>query len=237
MLRNLTFMCVVMSFLMVAPVSAQQGMAEKLSDVLTDTASEQFNAELTMDSLIVSGLTDELSAEGVSISTRVDQLSEPLNRIIMADSLRLSGNWQDLGQRKVRINRLILSGAQLTVAYYGAGQSNLHELLDALKDLAQPKMTQVAMSKNVDWAVEQMTFDDVTINLFDKGEPIASVHVPRLELNEINHTASTDTQVKALVFPVIDQLVTQWRKDKNAIQLNVVGLSRFIMREAIAYKL
>ncbi|MGM0526119.1 MAG: hypothetical protein ACQEQ8_08000 [Pseudomonadota bacterium] len=188
--------------------------------------------------LLVSGLTDELSTKKVWLGTRIDQLSKPLNQIIIADRVQLSGNWDDLGQRKVIIDKVALSGAQLTIAYYGAGQSNLHHLLNKLKALNKTTYRQASMTEDfISWQVESLRFADVTINLFDRGKPIASVHVPEFFLDNINHSGSTNQQVKALLFPIIDQLIAQWKDDKQNLQIDAPAVMRFLMRETLAYKL
>ncbi len=215
---------------------AQQSISQRLSQQLTESAATQLNADLHLGELTVNGLTDELSARQVRLATRVAQLSEPLNQLIIADQIELAGDWLSLGQQRVAIKQLSLSGAQLTLAYYGTGQSNLHQLLDKLQQLQKPRYQPAqASDEAVSWQLEQLQFTDVTINLFDRGEPIASVHVPELIIEELDRSNSTDAEIKALIFPIIEQLLRQWRQGSDTIQVNGPALTRFLMREALAF--
>lgn len=220
------------------PVAAQQTMSQRLSAQLQQSASEQLDVDLILGQLQVNALTDELRAEEVRLATRVAALSEPLNQLVIADTIRLQGDWQVLGQRNVTISEVELAGAQLTVAYHQTGQSNLHALLDKLQQTAiryQPASLQGA----INWQLQRLRFTDVTINLFDRGTPIASVHVPELYLDQLNQTKSSAEQVDALIFPIIEQLLKQWREGdsqgSDTVQIDGPALTRFLMREALSF--
>ncbi|MAK70974.1 MAG: hypothetical protein CMF19_02865 [Idiomarinaceae bacterium] len=205
---------------------------------MQSSAADQLNADLWLGQLQVNALTDELSADDVRLATRVEALSEPLNQLIIADTIRMSGNWQVLGQRQISINEVSLSGAQLTVAYYATGQSNLHTLIEQIQEQAV-RFQPASLDSAIDWQLQTLRFTDVTINLFDRGEPIASVHVPSLELTELNQGRSTEGQVDGLIFPIIEQLLRQWRQGQSSgadnIQIDGPALTRFLMREALAF--
>lgn len=113
------------------PIISLSANAQSLSDAMKDglqtMASEQLNADLEVDELEVNSLTDGLTANNVRFATRVDALSEPENQLLLAKQLVLTGDWQALGSSRVDISKVSMSGAQLTVAYYGTGRSNLHE--------------------------------------------------------------------------------------------------------------
>ncbi|WP_290654215.1 hypothetical protein [Idiomarina sp.] len=243
-LLGMVYLSLALTLILALPVSAQQSVSQRLAEQLQSSAADQLNADLWLAQLQVNALTDELSADDVRLATRVEALSEPLNQLIIADTIRMSGNWQVLGQRQVSINEVSLSGAQLTVAYYATGQSNLHTLIEQIQEQAvrfQPaSLASLASLDNaIDWQLQTLRFTDVTINLFDRGEPIASVHVPSLELNELNQGRSTEGQVDGLIFPIIEQLLRQWRQGQSSgadnIQIDGPALTRFLMREALAF--
>ncbi len=118
------------------PVISLSANAQNLSDAMKDglqtMASEQLNADLEVEELEVNSLTDGLTANNVRFATRVDALSEPENQLLLAKQLVLTGDWQALGSSRVDISKVSMSGAQLTVAYYGTGRSNLHEFLNLM---------------------------------------------------------------------------------------------------------
>ena len=240
-LLGMVYLSLALTLILALPVSAQQSVSQRLAGQLQSSAADQLNADLWLGQLQVNALTDELSADDVRLATRVEALSEPLNQLIIADTIRMSGNWQVLGQRQISINEVSLSGAQLTVAYYATGQSNLHTLIEQIQGQAarfQPASL-ASLDNAVDWQLQTLRFTDVTINLFDRGEPIASVHVPSLELTELNQGRSTEGQVDGLIFPIIEQLLRQWRQGQSSgadnIQIDGPALTRFLMREALAF--
>jgi len=237
-LLGMVYLLLALTLVWVLPVSAQQSISQRLAEQLQSSAADQLNADLWLGQLQVNALTDELSADDVRLATRVEALSEPLNQLIIADTIRMSGNWQVLGQRQISINEVSLSGAQLTVAYYATGQSNLHTLIEQIQEQAV-RFQPASLDSAVDWQLQTLRFTDVTINLFDRGEPIASVHVPSLELTELNQGRSTEGQVDGLIFPIIEQLLRQWRQGQSSgadnIQIDGPALTRFLMREALAF--
>ena len=237
-LLGMVYLSLALTLILALPVSAQQSVSQRLAGQLQSSAADQLNADLWLGQLQVNALTDELSADDVRLATRVEALSEPLNQLIIADTIRMSGNWQVLGQRQISINEVSLSGAQLTVAYYATGQSNLHTLIEQIQEQAV-RFQPASLYSAIDWQLQTLRFTDVTINLFDRGEPIASVHVPSLELTELNQGRSTEGQVDGLIFPIIEQLLRQWRQGQSSgadnIQIDGPALTRFLMREALAF--
>ncbi|WP_404399641.1 hypothetical protein LG288_07850 [Idiomarina seosinensis] len=217
-------------------INAQQSLSQRLSDQLTQSADQQLDIDLQIKQLLVSALTEQLTADQVTLATRVPALSEPLNQLILADRLQLKGNWQVLGQRSVTLTEIQLSGAQLTLAYYGKGQSNLHDLLDRIQRLADVGWRPAnAFSESVLWRIDRLQFDDVTVNLFDQGQPIASVHLPGLVLEGLQQSDNSNDNVRAMIFPVIDQLLDQWREGQADAQIDGPALTRFLLREALAF--
>lgn len=217
------------------PVISLSANAQNLSDAMKDglqtMASEQLNADLEVEELEVNSLTDGLTANNVRFATRVDALSEPENQLLLAKQLVLTGDWQALGSSRVDISKVSMSGAQLTVAYYGTGRSNLHEFLKQMNSVKVQKVSSVPLN----WRVDEWLMEDVTINLFDKGEPILSVHVRELELTDLQSMQSADAQVKELLWPILEQVAEQVRDGNPNLQVDSMALSRFLLREAMAF--
>jgi len=71
--------------------------------------------------------------------------------------------------------------------------------------------------------------------LFDKGEPILSVHVDELALTDLQSMQDPDAQVKELLWPILDQVVEQVRSGNSSLQVDSMALSRFLLREAMAF--
>ncbi|WP_278354771.1 MULTISPECIES: hypothetical protein [Idiomarina] len=208
-----------------------QNLSDAMKDGLQTMASEQLNADLEVEELEVNSLTDGLTANNVRFATRVDALSEPENQLLLAKQLVLTGDWQALGSSRVDISKVSMSGAQLTVAYYGTGRSNLHEFLKQMNSVKVQKVSSVPLN----WRVDEWLMEDVTINLFDKGEPILSVHVRELELTDLQSMQSTDAQVKELLWPILEQVAEQVRDGNPNLQVDSMALSRFLLREAMAF--
>jgi len=217
------------------PVISLSANAQNLSDAMKEglqtMASEQLNADLEVEELEVNSLTDGLTANNVRFATRVDALSEPENQLLLAKQLVLTGDWQALGSSRVDISKVSMSGAQLTVAYYGTGRSNLHEFLKQMNSVKVQKVSSVPLN----WRVDEWLMEDVTINLFDKGEPILSVHVRELELTDLQSMQSADAQVKELLWPILEQVAEQVRDGNPNLQVDSMALSRFLLREAMAF--
>ena len=217
------------------PVISLSANAQNLSDAMKDglqtKASEQLSADLEVEELEVNSLTDGLTANNVRFATRVDALSEPENQLLLAKQLVLTGDWQALGSSRVDISKVSMSGAQLTVAYYGTGRSNLHEFLKQMNSVKVQKVSSVPLN----WRVDEWLMEDVTINLFDKGEPILSVHVRELELTDLQSMQSADAQVKELLWPILEQVAEQVRDGNPNLQVDSMALSRFLLREAMAF--
>jgi hypothetical protein len=208
-----------------------QNLSDAMKNGLQTMASEQLNADLDVEELEVNSLTDGLTANNVRFATRVDALSEPENQLLLAKQLVLTGDWQALGSSRVDISKVSMSGAQLTVAYYGTGRSNLHEFLKQMNSVKVQKVSSVPLN----WRVDEWLMEDVTINLFDKGEPILSVHVRELELTELQSMQSADAQVKELLWPILEQVAEQVRDGNPNLQVDSMALSRFLLREAMAF--
>ncbi|MGM0430074.1 MAG: hypothetical protein ACQEQ2_07225 [Pseudomonadota bacterium] len=217
------------------PIISLSANAQNLSDAMKEglqtMASEQLNADLEVGELEVNSLTDGLTANNVRFATRVDSLSEPENQLLLAKQLVLTGDWQALGSSRVDISKVSMSGAQMTVAYYGTGRSNLHEFLKQMNSVKVQKVNSVPLN----WRVDEWLMEDVTINLFDKGEPILSVHVSELELTDLQSMQSADAQVKELLWPILEQVAEQVRNGNPNLQVDSMALSRFLLREAMAF--
>ncbi|MDV6317064.1 hypothetical protein [Idiomarina sp. HP20-50] len=211
--------------------AASQSLSDAMKDGLKTMASEQLNADLDVGELQVNSLTDGLTANNVRLATRVEALSEPENQLLIADQLVLTGDWQALGSNSVDISKVEVTGAQLTVAYYGTGRSNLHEFLEQMNSVKVQKVNSVPLN----WRVDEWLMNDVTINLFDQGEPILSVHVSELALTDLQSMQNANAQVKELLWPILEQVARQVRNGNSNLQVDSMALSQFLLREALAF--
>jgi len=223
------------AFWLFLPLLSFSVVAQNLSDAMKEglqtMASEQLNADLEVGELEVNSLTDGLTANNVRLATRVKALSEPENQLLLAKQLILTGDWQALGSSRVDISKIEMSGAQLTVAYYDTGRSNLHEFLKQMSGVKVRKVNSVPLN----WRVDEWLMEDVTINLFDKGEPILSVHVDQLKLKDLQSMQDANDQVQELLWPIFEQVSKQVRNGNPNVQVDSMALSRFLLREAMAF--
>lgn len=222
--------CWLIMIALCAPVSGQT-LSEAMKDGLTTMASEQLNADLALGTLDVNSLTDGLTANNIRLATRVNALSEPENQLLLAKQLVLTGDWQSLGNERVAISKVEVSDAQLTVAYYDTGESNLHALLRKMSQLQVQKVNATPLS----WQVDDWVMKNVTINLFDQGNPILSVHVGQLALTDLQSMQDPDAQVKELLWPILEQVAAQIRQGNSSLQVDSLALSQFLLREAMAF--
>ncbi|HAS23314.1 hypothetical protein V6D52_10275 [Idiomarina loihiensis] len=210
---------------------AAQNLSDAMKEGLQTMASEQLNADLEVGELEVNSLTNGLTANNVRFATRIKALSEPENQLLLAKQLMLTGDWQALGSSRVDISKIEMSGAQLTVAYYDTGRSNLHEFLKQMSGVKVQKVNSVPLN----WRVDEWLMEDVTINLFDKGEPILSVHVDQLKLKDLQSMQDANDQVQELLWPIFEQVSKQVRNGNPNVQVDSMALSRFLLREAMAF--
>lgn len=222
--------CWLIMIALCAPVSGQT-LSDAMKDGLKNMASEQLNADLALGTLDVNSLTDGLTANNIRLATRVKALSEPENQLLLAKQLVLTGDWQSLGNDRVAITKVEVSDAQLTVAYYDTGESNLHALLRKMSQLQVQKVNATPLS----WQVDDWVMKNVTINLFDQGNPILSVHVGQLALTDLQSMQDPDAQVKELLWPILEQVAAQIRQGNSSLQVDSLALSQFLLREAMAF--
>lgn len=222
--------CWLIMIALCAPVSGQT-LSDAMKDGLKNMASEQLNADLALGTLDVNSLTDGLTANNIRLATRVKALSEPENQLLLAKQLVLTGDWQSLGNDRVAISKVEVSDAQLTVAYYDTGESNLHALLRKMSQLQVQKVNATPLS----WQVDDWVMKNVTINLFDQGNPILSVHVGQLALTDLQSMQDPDAQVKELLWPILEQVAAQIRQGNSSLQVDSLALSQFLLREAMAF--
>lgn len=222
--------CWLLVMALCAPVSGQT-LSDAMKDGLTNMASEQLDADLALGTLDVNSLTDGLTANNIRLATRVTALSEPENQLLLAKQLVLTGDWQSLGNDRVAISKVEVSDAQLTVAYYDTGESNLHALLRKMSQVQVQKVNATPLS----WQVDDWVMKNVTINLFDKGNPILSVHVGQLKLTDLQSMQDPDAQVKELLWPILEQVAAQIRQGNSSLQVDSLALSQFLLREAMAF--
>lgn len=188
---------------------AGQTASSALAAALTDAADERLDASLEMGAFELNTLLANLTVTDIGLRTRIKELSAPLNQVLSADSVVLEGDWQLPGQRRLALDSVVLENAQITVAYFARGRSNLHVLAETLRDSAPGALMPVAARDELVWSVEQVVLRNVTVNVFDDGYPIASVLVPELEIPAFDSTRPADEQVNALLWPLLNQLGDQ----------------------------
>lgn len=210
----------------------QQTLSERVAEELTERVDKRYNASFSYSGFELNTLTAELIATDVGVKTRVQQLDAGLNQLLWAEHVRLTGDWLTQQQNQLQLESAEIVNAQLTIAYYGEGQSNLHDLIDNV----QSQLPVQRASEQVIWGVEEVTLEDVVVNLFDKGKPVLSVKLARLELPPIHSQQTSQEWVDRLLGPLLEQLMQQAiRGNTETMTVDMQELMRFIWREMGAF--
>lgn len=210
------------------PLSAQeQTHSERLGQILQQRADSHLAADFNYRQLEIITLLGELRAADVRLSTRVAELDQGLNQVLRADSIVVKGDWLSAAKNNLVVDEVIAKDAQLTVAYYGKGQSNLHALYDA----AVTKKAFQRASSSLIWQVKKSRLENVVLNLFDKGEPILSVRLASLELPEIHADDTANDYIARVLWPVLEQVIRQAMFGNSDAVVDIGRLTQFIKRE------
>ncbi|CUA83626.1 hypothetical protein [Pseudidiomarina woesei] len=227
--KSLTI-AVISSLLLLQPVplSAQeQTHSERLGQILQQRADSHLAADFNYHRLEIITLLGELRAEDVRLSTRVTELDQGLNQVLRADSIVVKGDWLSAAKNNLVVDEVIAKDAQLTVAYYGKGQSNLHALYDA----AVAKKSFQRASSPLIWQVKKSRLENVVLNLFDQGEPILSVRLASLELPEMHADDTANDYISRVLWPVLEQVIRQAMFGNSDAVVDIGRLTQFIKRE------
>ncbi|MFC0444387.1 hypothetical protein ACFOD1_03655 [Pseudidiomarina halophila] len=210
----------------------EQTLSERVAQELTERADKRYNAGFSYQDFELNTLTAELVATEVGVKTRVEQLDAGLNQLLWAERVRLTGDWLTQQQDQIRLDSAQIVNAQLTIAYYGEGQSNLHELIEAI----QSQLPVQRASEEVLWHVDNVTLEDVVVNLFDQGMPLLSVKLERLELPPIHSQQTSQEWVDSVMGPLLTQLMQQaMRGNTETMTVDMQELMRFAWREMGAF--
>ncbi|GAB3290486.1 hypothetical protein [Pseudidiomarina andamanensis] len=210
-----------------APVLAEQTMSERLGDILEQRVDSHLDADFAYESLELVTLLGELRAQEIRLSTRAPELDAGLNEVLRADSVVVEGEWLGNNTNTLIVDSITAKDAQLTVAYWGKGQSNLHALYNAANE--QGKLQRV--SQPIIWQVKRAQLDNVVLNLFDQGQPILSVRLASLELPEASADDTADTYIARLLWPVLEQVLEQAMAGNSDAVVDYGRLTQFIWRE------
>lgn len=214
--------------LQACPLNAQeQTHSERLGELLQQRADSHLGADFNYRQLELITLLGELRAADVRLSTRVAELDQGLNQVLRADSIVVKGNWLSAAKNNLVVDEVIAQDAQLTVAYYGKGQSNLHALYDAV---VAKKSFERASSPLI-WQVKKSRLENVVLNLFDQGEPILSVRLASLELPELHADDTANDYISRILWPVLEQVVRQAMFGNSDAVVDLGRLTQFIKRE------
>lgn len=225
-LAIVTISCLML--LQACPLNAQeQTHSERLGELLQQRADSHLGADFDYRQLELITLLGELRAADVRLSTRVAELDQGLNQVLRADSIVVKGNWLSAAKNNLVVDEVIAQDAQLTVAYYGKGQSNLHALYDAV---VAKKSFERASSPLI-WQVKKSRLENVVLNLFDQGEPILSVRLASLELPELHADDTANDYISRILWPVLEQVVRQAMFGNSDAVVDLGRLTQFIKRE------
>src|SRR5690554_4775830 len=210
-----------------ASVHAEETLSERLGGILQERADSHFNADFEYQQFELVTLLGELRTKDIRLSTRLEQLDNGLNQVLRAEQIIVKGQWLTPQQSSLVVDSVVAENAQLTVAYYGKGQSNLHALYAAAKQHNALQRT----SNPLVWQVKQARLNNVVLNLFDKGLPILSVRLDTLELPAADANDTADSYIAKVLWPVLEQVLEQALAGDSDAVVDMGRLTQFIWRE------
>ncbi|WP_411360590.1 hypothetical protein [Pseudidiomarina sp. YC-516-91] len=210
----------------------EQTLSERVASDLVERADKQLGVTVSYDSFELNTLTAELNARELGVATQVEQLDAGLNQLLWAEQVRLEGDWLSQQQDNLQLASAAIRNAQLTIAYYGTGQSNLHTVIERV----QSRLPVQRAKQNILWQVDEVLLEDVVVNLFDRGRPLLSVRLARLELPQIKAGQTADEWVTSVLGPLLNELIQQtMRGNTDAVTVDMQGLTQFVWREMGAF--
>lgn len=215
-----------------AEAVTEQTLSERVASDLVARADKQLGVTVSYDSFELNTLTAELNASALGVATQVEQLDAGLNQLLWAEQVRLEGDWLSQQQDNLQLASAAIRNAQLTIAYYGTGQSNLHTVIERV----QSRLPVQRAKQNILWQVDEVLLEDVVVNLFDRGRPLLSVRLARLELPQIKAGQTADEWVTSVLGPLLNELIQQtMRGNTDAVTVDMQGLTQFVWREMGAF--
>lgn len=206
----------------------ERTLSERVAEQVTTHVDERYDATFSYRNFELNTLTAELVATEAGIATRVPQLDAGLNQLLWAQQVQLRGDWLTQQRDQLRLDSASVRNAQLTIAYFGEGRSNLHTLVEKVKS----QLPVHRASQQLMWQVDRVELEDVVVNLFDQGRPLASVKLERLRLPSLNSAQSTEEWVNGVLGPLLEQLLEQTISgETDTMTVDMQGLTRFFWRE------
>lgn len=212
-----------------APTFADETLSKRVGGLLQEQTAQQLQSDLSFSRFELITLTGELLIDDFALATRVDALDAGLNQVLRANTLRLEGDWLGPQQQNLVVDKFHAKGAQLTLAYYGEGRSNVHYLIDAL----QQSRGRYKTAEQFIWQVDEVVLTDVVVNLFDQGLPIVSAKIATLELPALRSDQTANDYIAKLLPPILDQIQQQIRAGDVEAVVDTPRLFRLLWREAI----
>ncbi|SFR43803.1 hypothetical protein SAMN04488070_1006 [Pseudidiomarina maritima] len=209
------------------PTLADQTMSQRLGDLLEQRADNYLEADFSYGNLELITLLGEVRAEDIRLSTRETELDKGLNEVLRAESIVVEGEWLGSTKNTLIVDAITAKDAQLTIAYWDKGKSNIHTLYDAA--IKQTKLQRV--SQPLIWQIKRAQLDNVVLNLFDQGQPILSVRLASLKLPEATADDTADTYIARLLWPVLEQVLAQAMAGDSDTVVDYGRLTQFIWRE------
>lgn len=200
------------------PLSARAGK------VVTEHLQRSLNAKMSYQSFTLDITKPEVNATEVRVTTAIKQLDAGLNEVLQAGSIKVAGEWQSALKQQIQLTRMEVQDSQLTIAYFGKGQSNLHTMLEHLrKPTAQPASMQLL------WQLEQVQLNNVVVNLFDQGQAIMSVRLASLKLPALPQDGAINSYILQVLIPILEQAIAGKQGD---VVVDTPRLLQFMWREA-----
>jgi hypothetical protein len=220
---KILFAAVVVAGLSSAAVQADP-LSERAGQVVVDHLQRSLNAKMSYQRFELDITTPQVVATEVRVTTALKQLDDGLNEVLQASSIRVTGEWLTAHKQQLILTAMQVQDSQLTIAYFGKGQSNLHSMLEHLRaPKAQPAAMQLV------WQLEQVQLDNVVVNLFDNGRAILSVRLAQLMLPQLPQDGDTSAYIKQVLWPIFDQVVAGKQGD---VVVDTPRLLQFMWREA-----
>lgn len=208
---------------------SEQTLSERVGELLQEQVNQRLGADLNFEVFALNTLTAELVATEVRLSSRVSELDAGLNQVLRAEQVLIQGDWLTPAKNQLVLDEVVASDAQLTIAYYGKGKSNLHALYDAY--MAQQPVYKA--SERLFWKLGEVQLNNVVVNLFDGNLPILSVQLDALTLPPMASTDTADDYIAKVLVPLLNQVQQQILDGELNAAVDASRLMRFMWREAL----
>ena len=223
--RHRVLTAVLVSVVLNSPsAQAADPLSERVGKVVTEHLQRSLNAKVSYQSLELDMTTPQLTATEVRVTTAIAQLDAGLNEVLQAGRIEVGGDWSAALTQQLHLTELQVHDSQLTIAYYGKGQSNLHQMLEQLrKPSLQPASMQLV------WQLERVQLNNVVVNLFDQGQAVLSVRLGALKLPKLPQDGGVNAYILEVLVPILEQVVAGQQGD---VVVDTPRLLQFMWREA-----